>query len=246
VQHVTQYLEGREILEVEREILSGDPMYAYPGAEELYFHAGPSALRSIRLAMLAARLEYVSRVLDFACGAGRVLRTLKAAFPQAALTACDTWEEGVEFCSKVFGARGVVSDQNPSKVKLDGPFDLIWCGSLLTHLDRAPWLGFLQMFESLLAPGGVLVFTTRGRYNAEGLRSREIPLYLHEEQIRQVLRDYDQTGFGYYPAFTPDHGECITSRPWVCAQLDQAPTLQLLLYLERGWMSAQDVVACTK
>ena len=149
-------------LDVIRDVLPDDPMYFhYPGAAEQYFEYGPSALRSIELAMSAANLERVERVLDFACGGGRVLRYLKVAFPDAELTACDTWPDGLEFCVQTFGAKGVVSAVDPADVKLDGPFDLIWCGSLLTHVDREPFVEFVRLFESCLAPGGVLVFTTR-------------------------------------------------------------------------------------
>jgi SAM-dependent methyltransferase len=240
-------LEDLDTLEVAHEILPGDPMYAYPGARDLYFVAGPSALRSIRLAMLAVELEVedVGSILDFACGAGRVLRTLAAAFPEADLTACDAWAEGVKFCEETFGARGVLGG-DPADLKLGGPFDVVWCGSLLTHVDSEYFVEFLKLFESVLAPGGVMVVTTRGRHVAEGLRSRESPLTLSEAQIVQVLRDYDASGFGYYPTCTPTHGDCVATRSWVCEQLDSVPALRLVLYHERAWLNAQDVVACAK
>jgi SAM-dependent methyltransferase len=247
---VSGFLDG-DSLEIIREMHPKDPMYGYPGAPDLYFVAGPQALRCIHLAMLATSLQRVESVLDFACGAGRVLRVLKAAFPNAALTACDVWEEGVEFCSKVFGATGVVANEDPEKTELGGPFDLIWCGSLLTHVDRDAWSRFLKLFRSVLTPGGVLVFTTRGRYIAEEFfRTGRNRYSQSEEQIAEILRDYDESGFGWSSfgwSSNPGLGDSVSSPAWVCEQLDQqTPDLQLLLYVERGWMDAQDVVACVK
>ena len=77
-------------------------------------------MQSIQLAMFAAKLERVESVLDFACGGGRVLRSLKAAFPDAELTACDTWQPGLRFCVETFGAKGVVSASDPADVRLGG------------------------------------------------------------------------------------------------------------------------------
>ena len=89
VAELNELLEGRS-LEVNSEVASFDGMHNY--APELYLEAGHSALRHIRLAMLTAGLEQADSILDFASGAGRVLRTLMAAFPDATLIASDVWE----------------------------------------------------------------------------------------------------------------------------------------------------------
>src|SRR5687768_9851717 len=81
--------------EVVQEVLPNDPMYGY--SPDSYFEAGSRALRCIRLALVAAEHDSVTNVLDFACGGGRVLRYLKAAYPEAALTACDIYPQGVAF-----------------------------------------------------------------------------------------------------------------------------------------------------
>jgi SAM-dependent methyltransferase len=228
-------------LEVIRDIAPHDGMYEY--GPEIYFEAGQAALRCIRLAMLAAGRETVDSVLDFGAGAGRVLRYLKAGFPGAALTAADILGPHVAFCERVLGAKGVVSKPNPGEIELEGPFDVIWAGSVLTHIDEERWLEFVKLWESLLSPGGVLVFTVYGRFIAEMLRSGATRLNLTEEQVGEVLAGYEARGFGFHT--TPPDGDALVSRAWVCTQLDQAPELELLLYTEHAWLS-QDVVACTK
>jgi hypothetical protein len=62
-----------------------------------------------------------------------------------------------------------------------------------------------------------------------------------------VLRDYDEKGFGFAADFQPetDHGDAIAARHWVTRTLDSYPRLRLLLYTERAWIG-QDVIACEK
>jgi SAM-dependent methyltransferase len=215
---------------------------------DVYFTAGRSALRSIRLAMLASNHTRVSSILDFASGGGRVLRYLKAAFPDAQLTACDVVDVYLRFCSDVFGARAVESNLDPSQVELEGQYDLIWCGSLLSHTDGDDFAGFLKLWESALAPGGVLVFTVMGRSVPVALRNGMSPLSISQEEADQILRGYEATGFAFvYGVHDPEArlGEAVASRPWVCQQLERTPELSLLLYHEESW-EGQDVIACTK
>ena len=234
-------LLDEDSLEVITEICPDDGMHDY--APQIYFEAGRDALRVCRLAMLAAGLEKVESILDFACGGGRALRYLKAAFPDAALTGVDILAHQVEFCARVFGATGVVSKGDPDKLGLEGPFDLIWCGSLLTHQDREMWGKVLALFERIASPGGVVVFTAYGRYVAELLREGHNQLNLDERQVEEILRQYGETGFGYQK--TRWDGDALATRPWVCAQLNKVPALDLLLYFEHAWLG-QDVIACRK
>jgi SAM-dependent methyltransferase len=252
---VREWLQGSS-LEVSREIAPNDPMLYDPS---IYFVAGHWALRWIQLAMLATGRNTVESALDLACGAGRVMRTLRAAFPDASLTACDIWEEGVRFCERTFGARGVISEPNPGDLQFDEQFDVIWCGSMLTHLGPDPFLGTLRLFESSLTPNGIVVFTLHGRHTVEEqLRNGKDPFTFTDEERGLVLRDYDETGFGFYPSITRERcpgdpslpensnlGNSVSSRAWVGKQLEQTPDLDLLLYVECGWLG-QDVVACSR
>jgi SAM-dependent methyltransferase len=242
----------RELLDVEslpviEEVSPRDGMYLY--APDLYAEAGQTALRMIRLAMLAAGIERAGRVLDFASGAGRVLRYLKAGFPDADITACDVTQDDVEYCVQTFGVRGIVSDPDPSRIELDGRYDVIWCGSLLTHVDDVLWVRFVQVMERALAPGGVMVFTVYGARLAAGLRSGENLLGLTTEQAALAVRGYDATGFGFAAADDrPEEGfgDCIASPAWVTTTLREAtPALELVLHARNAWIG-QDVVACTK
>lgn len=49
------------------------------------------------------------RILDFGCGHGRVMRWLRAAYPNARITGTDVDKGGVDFCAATFGSHTVVS-----------------------------------------------------------------------------------------------------------------------------------------
>jgi hypothetical protein len=216
-------------------------MYEFdPGS---YFRVGREGLDCIRLALDAAGADSPRNVLDFASGAGRVMRYLRAAFPNASLTACDYHMFQAEFCEQKFGAKAVAGKEDPDEIELEGPFDLIWCGSHFGHIDGHRWAGFLKLFESHAAPEGVVVFTTFGRRIVDLLRTGQTLLNLTEESAAAVLRDYDASGFGFQPNLFD--GDCVSSPSWVCRQLEQVPKLQLLYFIENAWAN-QDVVACIR
>jgi SAM-dependent methyltransferase len=240
----------RDLIALRDEVITtidpADEMY-WPGREEAYFNAGYSALRAIRLSLLAAGAGSPERILDMPSGHGRVLRTLKAAYPEAELTACDLNRDGVDFCARVFGARPVYSALDAREVRPGGQFDLIWSGSLVTHLDLDRWQRFVALYEQSLAPGGVLVMTTFGRWPVERLRRRAFTYELTEAEIPGMLERYDSDGFAYsdYPGQALS-GMTLTSPSWVIRQIEQHSTLQLVSYTERGWSEHQDVVACQR
>jgi ubiquinone/menaquinone biosynthesis C-methylase UbiE len=73
---------------VSEEVAPEDKFAAMSGIEN-YLASGQWSFRGIRLAMAAAKVEALSNILDLPCGYGRVIRILRAAFPDARLTACD-------------------------------------------------------------------------------------------------------------------------------------------------------------
>ena len=213
---------------------------------EVYYLYGLGALTYIRLALDVAGADEPRNILDLPSGYGRVLRMLKAAFPDADLTACDIDRAAVDFCVEAFGAIPAYSTEDPSDLRLAGDYDLIWCGSLLTHLDAEGWRRFLPWFERHLREEGILVFTTHGRLHAEEIRSgrQKFPV----TDLGELVAAYQRDGFGYQPYldFEADYGISLSSPAWVCRELERCPDLELLMYTERGWMSRQDAVTCVR
>jgi SAM-dependent methyltransferase len=237
--------------DVNRVICPDDKMFV-PGSEDHFFRVGRSALQCIDVSMRAAGkpIGEVRRILDLPCGHGRVLRYLRAAFPDSRVTACDLMRDGVDFCATALDAVPVYSDPDPRKVPIDrGTYDLIWVGSLFTHFDARHWVEFLHLFREALAPGGLLVFTTHGRMAYRRLLADASGAYnVYGRPRTFVLHDYERTGFGYtpYPGCDGPYGFSLQAPSWVLSCLTRLGSLRVVHYAERGWDDHQDCVACVR
>jgi SAM-dependent methyltransferase len=236
---------GPLIRTVSTDVSPNDRMFAIGHCMPFYLWVGASAIRCIRRSMSLLGKQNAARILDFGCGHGRVLRMLKAVFPDAQLTACDVLEDGVEFCARAFGATPVLSRVDATQVAIEQQFDLIWCGSLFTHLDRPRWNGFLGLIESVLEPGGVFVFTVQGRHIADTWRAGPLQPEHPQQTMNGILADYDSAGFGYSDyAGVHNWGDALVTPEWVRGAIASTERLQLVDHVETEWAAAQDVVTC--
>jgi len=130
------------------------------------------------------------------------MRFLKARFPHAQLTACDLNHVAVDFCAKTFAANPVYSEPAVSRIPLRGKFDLIWCGSLLTHLRKEVCAEFVAMFQRVLEPGGLAVMTMHGRWTERLLSTGRYKYGLKDASVNAVLDEY------------PHHRIWLCRLPW--------------------------------
>lgn len=228
---------------INRTIASGDGLFT--GNAGHYLSIGASALAVIAQGLEAARVprSSVRRVLDYACGYGRVLRWLIAGFPEAHILGVDVDSKAVKAAGKALGVETRQLDVRLSE-RLDDPFHLIWVGSLLTHLPRGESLRVLQYLKDHLTGSGVLIFTTHGPLVAGRLRSRERMYNLSEAAAARVVAEYQATGYGFasYERMN-DYGISIASAAHVLNMLQESG-LMPVLYRERGWSAHQDAYAC--
>lgn len=240
---------------VEARIHHDDGMYSGDGAS--YFAAGLSAVACVDEALERAGELRVREVLDLPSGYGRELRFLALRFPEAKFTACDIQPKAADFCAATFGAASVHSRQNPSEVEFAGKFDLIWCGSLFTHLDAETILGFLRLFARSLNACGLLVFTTNGNYVAEKMRREGATYDLCPEDVPPLVSSYEREGYAYcdyqrglgYFNFHPKksgYGVSITSPDLIRRLAREAGELEEIYFKPRGWCEHQDVFGLRK
>lgn len=244
------FAEGRSwlrradpFLGVNRQISPHDTMFR--GNADHYFDAGESALHCIETAIFSARRNpsSIKRILDLPCGHGRVLRFLRKQFPDAELVACDLDRNGVDYCARTFGATPVYSHQEIEAIPLPGAFDLIWCGSLLTHLDETRCAAFLRRFQQNLGHRGILVFTTHGRHCQSELAAGKNRHGLDTRQIESLLHDYEQRGFAYVEYLdASSYGFSLMHPRFVTANLIADSGWKLLGYQEAGWDKRQDAI----
>ena len=213
--------------------------------QQWYFEVGQSALACVQHALAAVQITPTA-ILDMPCGHGRVCRMLRAAYPDAHLTVCDLDPDGVDFCAATFNAVGVYSRDDVRELQLPRTFDLIWCGSLFTHLNREKWGDFLDFFERHLVPDGVLVFTTHGRQPIQWMNDNVFGYGLSAAEQAALIGDYDRTGFGFVSPSNQSFGISLSSVAFVCSQLARVGSLRIIDVLEAGWAGHQDVFACMR
>ncbi|HEY9405201.1 MAG TPA: class I SAM-dependent methyltransferase [Pyrinomonadaceae bacterium] len=230
----------RELLrQVDSRISPRDTMYTGDGAH--YFKVGLSAMGIVEEALRRANLAEVGRVLDLPCGHGRVLRFLARRFPRAKFTACDLDRDGVDFCARAFGATPVYSLTDLDALSFDTPFDLIWCGSLITHLDAHATRALFRLFARHLAPGGLLLFSAHGDFVARRMPSGEFDYMLTPAQVETITRRYAETGFGYEDyAGEGGYGVALTSPAWIRARVGEVGGLKEVYFGERVWDAHHD------
>ena len=234
-----------ERLELIADIASGDEM-CEDGKVDHYMAVCRSALNSIARTLLAAGNPPVRRILDLPCGHGRVLRGLHAWFPRAELSACDLLKDGVDFCAETFGATPIYSHPDPERIPLKGTYDVIWVGSLFTHLAEERWRPFFTVLKRHLSVGGVLVFTAHGRSVARHITRDDKQYGLRPSQLSKLLNGFQKRGFSYqsYPGQT-EYGVSISAPHWVFAFLESFPAYRIVHFSEVSWDNHHDVYGVT-
>lgn len=222
-----------------------------PDGLRAYLHAGRNALEIILASMVTARRVKADRILDLPCGFGRVTRHLRAAFPQAHITACDLYQDRIDYCASTFGVEALQSKEVLADLHFDQPFDLIWCGSLLTHLPKQRFAAALGLLSRALSEDGIAIATTHGRFSPWS--SHERFKYLPTDAFIAAERGFYRSGFGYAPyanateVFAQEtYGISLSSMSFIGGLIETDPTIRMVGFTERGWDGHQDVVAFKK
>lgn len=219
-----------------------DEMYV-PFDARHYLSAGLSALRCIETALQKSEgTRPVGSILDLPCGYGRVLRFLRARFPSAEITASEIDPGALEFCKSNFRVNTAVSNKDFSKLSVPGRFDLIWCGSLLTHVDEDSAAVLLKFLHEHLSPDGQCLFTTHGKTVADTIRNTRNAYGLGEPARQKLLSGFDTRGYGYGDySNTPGYGVSVVTPERMLAIARSIGAWKDLSFLERGWDNHQDV-----
>jgi SAM-dependent methyltransferase len=216
-----------------------------------YLATGQGALKIILQSMIACEKTSVNTILDMPCGFGRVTRHIKVAFPEAKTYACDLYDDRIKFCAEQFGAIPFKSREVLSDITFPEKFDLIWCGSLLTHLPKPIFLDALRFYSASLADDGIAIITLLGRVSP--FIQHNLFKYLPDEAFSRVERDFNLTGFGYADYDMPEkffeqnsYGIAVVSPSFVMRSLESDTTVRICGYMERHWDSQQDVLILKK
>jgi 2-polyprenyl-3-methyl-5-hydroxy-6-metoxy-1,4-benzoquinol methylase len=198
------------LTQAEKELLQGvslnvhpfDTMYV-PGQADHYMLVGLSAIRCIEAALESANIKVngIRNILDFPVGYGRILRFLKAKYSEARICGAELDLPAMKFCVEQFSIETVTAPQDFSMLSTPEKFDLIWCGSLITHLNEKSAIALLRLFRDHLTDNGICVVSAHGQTSAEWLRRKKCTYGLTPLEQEKVLQQYAQSGYGYgdYP-----------------------------------------------
>lgn len=161
----------------------------FSGDRASYLAIGESAINAILPAVILAQKKDFIKVLDFGCGCGRVGRHLRAFFKDSELHFTDIKAEAVDFCAKTFSGTGFTSATDFNALSFPAKYDLIWVGSVFTHIDfERQKLLFRKLFQAL-AHGGILVMTFHGRRCIEMKNAGQIA-YIEEGRWNRIIASY--------------------------------------------------------
>lgn len=104
-----------------------------------------------------------TRVLDFGCGWGRMLRFFLNRVDSQNLFGVDVREESVEMAQRLNPfARFARVESMPPMPFADGWFDVVVAYSVFSHLSEAASRDWITELARVLKPGGLAILTTQG------------------------------------------------------------------------------------
>jgi SAM-dependent methyltransferase len=217
----------------------------YLGNSIHYMSVGRSAIENISLATTARAHHGISSILDMPCGHGRVTRVLRASFPSAQISVCDIDQEAVEFCATEFGAIALMSSADFRTLNFAQNFDLIWVGSLITHLPAEATAHFIDFTLRHLSEKGVAVVSSHGAFVAGRIQAGAA-FGTEMDATHRMLDDYFRTGYGYaaYPVVNDvqSYGVSLIHPRWLKENIVTAGG-QVVSYQDHSWDRHHDVVA---
>jgi SAM-dependent methyltransferase len=195
-------LEGRDQCPFLARYLPGSPTEAIQ--LRVTRQTGKGALETAAQSYLAFRRIYEDqvgpfngseRVLDFGCGWGRIIRFFLRDVEPENLVGIDIDEVAIAACRDTnhwsqFHQCPVL----PPTDFGDATFDFVYAYSVFSHLSEEAHLSWLEEFNRILKPQGVLILTTLPRsYIEHGAQADEF------SPSQEYLRIYDEGGFCYHP-----------------------------------------------
>jgi SAM-dependent methyltransferase len=210
--------------------------------QRAYFAAGEAAIQVITRSLILSRRTGVDSVLEIPSGAGRVTRHLRAFFPDARLCVSDVNKTAVEFAARTFSAEVFEASADFSQLP-EQRFDLVFVGSLLTHLPVELFVAALNWLIEATATGGMLVITLHGRvFTMLG------QLAITPEKWQEAVTNWQSAGYGHISTneYETPYGITLSQPAWVLSQVQQDPRVRILTYEEGAWAVTQDVLVLSR
>ena len=159
-----------------------------------------------------------NRILDFGCGAGRMIRWLDKVAAQCEIWGLDINARCIKWCQQNLSPpfKFAAITTTPHLPFEDGYFDFIYCGSVFTHIDDLADAWLLEI-KRVTAPGGRIFITVHDKHTADLVMNHpeECRNYAHRiDWFRSLLMSYDKKAnftksdfgmFSIYPGGPQSH-----------------------------------------
>lgn len=156
---------------------------------------------------LGAPIKPQHNLLDFGVGWGRIARFFLRELPLENIYGIDVTEEFVQICRETFRSDNFAKCESfpPTSIP-SGKMNYIVGYSVFSHLSEAACANWMQEFSRILAPGGMIALTTRGRPFfdfCESLKGKGHSGYL--AALSEMFPNFDEARARY------DRGEFVHS-----------------------------------
>ena len=218
----------------------------YQGNLSHYLRCGSEA--AILIKNYSKNLNYSNnlRILDFPCGYGRVTRWLRFIFPESEIVGSDTTLDAVDFSKINFLMEPFEAKTNFNDNKLEGHFNLIWVGSLITHIPQEDGVELLNFLTSHLDKNSQLFLSFLGEEMQNRFISEDSPYGLSKESANEVLVSFREKGYGYsnYPN-QKGYGISLISSKWWSDFIYNRPEFKLEI-VPLGWDKHHNIAVITR
>jgi SAM-dependent methyltransferase len=190
-----------------RELLARtNPRFEHQSDEwfrDFYLRSGRTRRRAIERALPEDFSFEGRRVLDFGCGAGRVLAQFAEEAESGEFYGCDLYEPTVAWLQDNLTPpfRFYVDDERPMPHP-DDHLDLVYAISVLTHITDG-WADWLLELHRILKPGGLLLATFIGPRSWE----RSLHRSVDPNDLGMAMLRLDQS-------YAETSGPLVLHSPW--------------------------------
>jgi len=145
----------------------------YGETPELFLNSGKEHFEIMKIILSNSGffIESANRILDFGCGAGRMIRWLGNSIEQCQIWGVDIQAEHIYWCQQHLSPpfKFITVTTAPYLPFENRYFDLIYCGSVFSHIDDLADTWLLEL-KRILRPGGNLYVTVCDKHSLQLLK----------------------------------------------------------------------------
>jgi hypothetical protein len=156
----------------------------------------------------------------------------------------------MRFNERAFGARAWTTGTDISALAAPASsYNLIWLGSVATHLPARQTVRLLDKMLAWTKDGGIVAMSLHGRF-AYKHQSEMVAMghpYIHDQAWPTITAGYEATGYGYADYEQQDgYGISLTKLSWAAALIEKQQGARLVTLAEKVWDDHHDVLAVQK